>query len=130
MNDPISDLLTRIRNAVRARHARTDMPHSRLKEAIAAILKEEGYLADVTTVEKGGFKTLRLRLRYDADGRPFVSGLERVSKPGKRVYAGHDAIPRVMGGIGLTIMSTPRGMMSGSRAKKAGIGGEIVCSVW
>ena len=130
MNDPISDLLTRIRNAVRARHARTDMPHSRLKEAIAAILKEEGYLADVTTVEKAGFKTLRLRLRYDADGRPFVSGLERVSKPGKRVYAGHDAIPRVMGGIGLTIMSTPRGMMSGSRAKKAGIGGEIVCSVW
>jgi len=130
MNDPISDLLTRIRNAVRARHARTDMPHSRLKEAIAAILKEEGYLADVTTVEKAGFKTLRLRLRYDADGRPFVSGLERVSKPGKRVYAGHDAIPRVMGGIGLTIMSTPRGMMSGSRAKKAGIGGEIVCAVW
>jgi small subunit ribosomal protein S8 len=130
MNDPISDLLTRIRNAVRARHARTDMPHSRLKEAIAAILKEEGYLADVTTVEKAGFKTLRLRLRYDADGRPFVSGLERVSKPGKRVYAGHDAIPRVMGGIGLTIMSTPRGMMSGSRARKAGIGGEIVCSVW
>jgi small subunit ribosomal protein S8 len=130
MNDPISDLLTRIRNAVRARHARTDMPHSRLKEAIAAILKEEGYLADVMTVEKAGFKTLRLRLRYDADGRPFVSGLERVSKPGKRVYAGHDAIPRVMGGIGLTIMSTPRGMMSGSRARKAGIGGEIVCSVW
>jgi small subunit ribosomal protein S8 len=130
MNDPISDLLTRIRNAVRARHARTDMPHSRLKEAIAAILKEEGYLADVTTVEKAGFKTLRLRLRYDADGRPFVSGLERVSKPGKRVYTGHDAIPRVMGGIGLTIMSTPRGMMSGSRARKAGIGGEIVCSVW
>ncbi|HZN02607.1 MAG TPA: 30S ribosomal protein S8 [Candidatus Polarisedimenticolia bacterium] len=130
MNDPISDLLTRIRNAVRARHARTEMPHSRLKEAIAAILKEEGYIADVTTVEKGGFKVLRLRLRYDADGRPFVSGLERVSRQGKRVYAGHDAIPRVMGGIGLTIMSTPRGMMSGSRAKKAGIGGEIVCAVW
>ena len=130
MNDPISDLLTRIRNAVRARHARTDVPHSRLKEAIAGILKEEGYLADVSTVEKEGFKYLRLKLRYDADGRSFVSGLERVSKPGKRVYAGHGAIPRVMGGIGLTIMSTPRGMMSGSRAKKAGIGGEVVCAVW
>jgi small subunit ribosomal protein S8 len=130
MNDPISDLLTRIRNAVRARHARTDVPHSRLKESIAGILKEEGYLADVSTLEKEGFKVLRLKLRYDSDGRPFVTGLERVSRPGKRVYAGHDAIPRVMGGIGLTIMSTPRGMMSGSRAKKAGIGGEIVCAVW
>jgi len=130
MNDPISDLLTRIRNAVRARHARTDVPHSRLKESIAGILKEEGYLADVSTLEKEGFKVLRLKLRYDADGKPFVTGLERVSRPGKRVYAGHDAIPRVMGGIGLTIMSTPRGMMSGSRAKKAGIGGEIVCAVW
>jgi small subunit ribosomal protein S8 len=130
MNDPISDLLTRIRNAVRARHARTDMPHSRLKESIAGILKEEGYLADVSTLEKEGFKVLRLKLRYDSDGRPFVTGLERVSKPGKRVYAGHDAIPRVQGGIGLTIMSTPRGMMSGSRARKARIGGEIVCAVW
>jgi small subunit ribosomal protein S8 len=130
MNDPIADLLTRIRNAVRARHARTDVPHSRVKEAIAAILKDEGYLADVTTVEKGGFKVLRLRLRYDADGRPFVTGLERVSRQGKRVYAGHDSIPRVMGGIGLAIMSTPRGMMSGSRARKAGIGGEVVCAVW
>src|SRR5262245_37397609 len=130
MNDPISDMLTRIRNAVRARHARTDVPHSRLKAAIAAILKEEGYLADVASVEKAGFKFLRLKLRYDADGRSFVTGLQRVSRPGKRVYTGHDAIPRVMGGIGLAIVSTPRGMMSGSRAKKAGIGGEVVCAVW
>jgi len=130
MNDPISDMLTRIRNAVRARHARTDVPHSRLKVAIAGILKDEGYLADFSTVEKEGFKFIRLKLRYDSDGRSFVSGLQRVSRPGKRVYAGHDAIPRVMGGIGLTIMSTPRGMMTGSRAKKAGIGGEVVCAVW
>ena len=130
MNDPISDMLTRIRNAVRARHARTDVPHSRLKGAIAAILKEEGYLADITTVEKGGFKFLRLKLRYDGDGRSFVTGLERVSRPGKRVYKKHDEIPRIMGGIGLAIVSTPRGMMSGSRAKKAGIGGEVVCAVW
>jgi small subunit ribosomal protein S8 len=130
MNDPIADLLTRIRNAVRARHARTDVPHSRLKASIAAILKDEGYLADVATVEKGGFKFLRLKLRYDGDGRPLVTGLERVSRPGKRVYAGHDGIPRIMGGIGLAIVSTPRGMMSGGRARKAGIGGEVVCAVW
>jgi len=130
MNDPIADMLTRIRNAVRARHARTDVPHSRLKESIAGILKDEGYLADIATVEKGGFKFLRLKLRYDSDGRSFVTGLERVSRPGKRVYAGHDGIPRIMGGIGLAIVSTPRGMMSGSRAKKAGIGGEVVCAVW
>jgi small subunit ribosomal protein S8 len=130
MNDPISDMLTRIRNGVRARHARTDVPHSRLKASLAGILKEEGYLADVATVEKGGFKFLRLKLRYDSDGRSFVTGLERVSRPGKRVYAGHDGIPRIMGGIGLAIVSTPRGMMSGSRARKAGIGGEVVCAVW
>jgi small subunit ribosomal protein S8 len=130
MNDPIADMLTRIRNGVRARHARTDVPHSRLKESLAGILKDEGYLADVATVEKGGFKFLRLKLRYDSDGRSFVTGLERVSRPGKRVYAGHDGIPRIMGGIGLAIVSTPRGMMSGSRARKAGIGGEVVCAVW
>jgi len=130
MNDPIADMLTRIRNGVRARHARTDVPHSRLKESIAGILKDEGYLGDVATVEKGGFKFLRLKLRYDSDGRSFVTGLERVSRPGKRVYAGHDGIPRIMGGIGLAIVSTPRGMMSGSRARKAGIGGEVVCAVW
>ena len=130
MNDPIADLLTRIRNAVQARHARTDVPHSRLKMAIAAILKAEGFVADVTEIEKGGFKMMRIKLRYDADGRSFVTGLERVSRPGKRVYAGHKEIPKVMGGLGMTIVSTPRGMMSGGQAKKAGVGGEVVCAVW
>jgi small subunit ribosomal protein S8 len=81
-------------------------------------------------VEKGGFKWIRITLRYDAEGTPFVSGLERVSKPGKRVYGGHDAIPSVMGGLGLTIVSTPKGLMTGRKARKSGIGGEIVCSVW
>ena len=130
MNDPIADMLTRIRNAVRARHARTDMPHSRLKLAIAGILKEEGYIADAVTVEKGGFKVLRISLRYDSEGNAYLSGLERVSRPGKRVYAGHGEIPQVMGGIGLTILSTPKGTMSGRSARKAGVGGEILCAVW
>ena len=130
MNDPISDMLTRIRNAVRARHARTDIPHSHLKLAIAGILKEEGYISDAVTVEKGGFKVIRVALRYDSEGNAFVSGLERVSRPGKRVYAGHDEIPQVMGGLGVAILSTPKGMMSGRSARKAGVGGEILCAVW
>jgi small subunit ribosomal protein S8 len=130
MNDPIADMLTRIRNAVRARHARTDIPHSRLKSALAGILKAEGYIADAVTVEKGGFKVLRIALRYDSEGHAYLSGLERVSRPGKRVYAGHDEIPQIMGGLGLTILSTPKGMMSGRSARKAGVGGEILCAVW
>jgi small subunit ribosomal protein S8 len=130
MNDPIADMLTRIRNAVRARHARTDIPHSRLKLAIAGILKEEGYIADAVIVEKGGFKAIRVALRYDSEGHAYLSGLERVSRPGKRVYAGHDEIPQVMGGLGLAIVSTPKGMMSGRSARKAGVGGEVLCAVW
>lgn len=130
MNDPISDMLTRIRNAVGARHARTDIPHSRMKLAIAGLLKEEGFIADVATVEKNGFKWLRVTLRYDADGNPFVSGIERVSKPGKRVYSRHEEIPAMMGGLGVTIISTPKGLMTGRQARKTRIGGEIVCSVW
>lgn len=130
MNDPIGDMLTRIRNAVRARHARTDIPHSRLKLAIAGILKEEGYIAGAAVVEKDGFKVIRVTLRYDSEGTAFLSGLERVSRPGKRVYAGHAEIPQVMGGLGLTILSTPKGMMSGRSARKARLGGEILCAVW
>jgi len=130
MNDPISDMLTRIRNAVGARHARTDIPHSGMKLAIAGILKEEGYVADAAVVEKGGFKWIRVTLRYDAEGAPFVTGIERVSKPGKRVYSGHGGIPAVMGGMGMTIVSTPKGLMTGRKARKTGIGGELVCTVW
>jgi len=130
MNDPISDLLTRIRNAVGARHRRTDIPHSKMKLAIASILKDEGYVADVATIEKGGFKWIRVTLRYDGDGRSYLSGIERVSRQGKRVYTGHQEIPKVLGGLGVTIVSTPKGMMSGRKARKAGVGGEIVCSVW
>src|SRR5262245_1306397 len=128
MNDPISDLLTRIRNAVRARHARTDVPHSRMKMAVAGILKAEGYVGDIAVVEKGGFKVMRIALRYDAEGNSYLSGIERVSRPGKRVYAGHDEIPKVMGGMGLTIVSTPKGVMTGREARKSRVGGEVVCS--
>jgi small subunit ribosomal protein S8 len=123
-------MLTRIRNAVRARHARTDIPHSGMKVAIADILKKEGFIGDAAVFEKGGFKWIRVTLRYDSEGAPFVTGIERVSKPGKRVYSGHDEIPQVLGGLGLTIISTPKGLMSGRQAKKAGVGGEVVCTVW
>ena len=130
MSDPISDMLTRIRNGVLARHPRVEMPHSKMKQAIAAILKDEGYIAEVAAVEKGGFKRLRITLRYDAEGNSYLSGISRVSKQGKRVYCGHDEMPQVLGGLGVTIVSTPKGMMSGRKAKKSRIGGEVVCSVW
>jgi small subunit ribosomal protein S8 len=130
MTDPIADMLTRIRNAVRAGHPRVDIPHSTLKVAIASLLKSEGYIGGVTEVEKGKFKVLRLRLRYDDEGTSLISGIEAVSRPGRRIYAGHTKIPQVMGGIGLTILSTPRGLMSGDAARKARVGGEILCSVW
>jgi small subunit ribosomal protein S8 len=130
MNDPIADMLTRIRNASSAGHKRVDVPHSRLKEAMAGILKSEGYVEDTTIIEKGKFRFLRIRLRYDDEGISFITGLSRVSRPGKRVYTGHKDVPRVMGGLGLSILSTPRGLMSGRDARKSGVGGEILCSIW
>jgi small subunit ribosomal protein S8 len=130
MNDPIADMLTRIRNAVIAGHPRVDMPHSKMKLAMAEILKREGYVSDVETIQKGRFPSLRVTLRYDEDGQAFISGLSMVSRPGKRVYAGHAEIPKVMGDLGVSIVSTSRGLMSGRQARKAGVGGEIICSVW
>lgn len=130
MNDPIADMLTRIRNASSAGHKRVDVPHSRIKEAMAGILKSEGYIDDSKTVEKGEFRFLRIRLRYDDEGVSFITGLSRVSRPGKRVYTGYKEVPRVMGGLGVTILSTPRGLMSGRDARKNGVGGEILCSIW
>ncbi len=130
MNDPIADMLTRIRNASNAGHKRVDVPHSRLKEAIAGILKSEGYVEDTTIVEKGKFRFIRIRLRYDEEGVSLITGLACVSRQGKRVYAGHKDIPRVMGGLGVSIISTSRGLMSGRDARKGGVGGEILCSIW
>ena len=130
MTDPISDMLTRIRNAVRARHPRVEIPHSNMKLAIAGILRDEGYVAAIATVEKGKFKQIRITLRYDREGDPLLSGIEMVSRPGRRIYTGSSEIPPVMGGLGLSILSTPKGLLSGRNARKAGVGGEIVCNVW
>jgi small subunit ribosomal protein S8 len=130
MTDPISDMLTRIRNAVRSRHPRVDIPHSSMKLAIASILKDEGYVAGVATIEKGRFKAIRIGLRYDDEGIPILSGIQMVSRPGRRIYTGSGEIPPVMGGLGVSILSTPKGVLSGRDARKAGVGGEIVCNVW
>jgi small subunit ribosomal protein S8 len=130
INDPIADLLTRIRNAVRSRHPRLEVPNSALKSAIVKILVREGYLGDAEVVEKGKFKSLRITLRYDEEGEPFIAGISMVSRPGKRVYAGHSEIPQVMGGLGMSILSTPKGVLSARDAQKSRVGGEILCNVW
>lgn len=130
MVDPIADMLTRVRNAVRAGHPRVEIPHSRHKLAIAQILKREGYVGEVSEIAKEKFKAIRIVLRYDDEGKGYLSGVTMISKPGKRVYAGHQEIPLVMGGLGVSILSTPRGVMSGTEARKARVGGEILCNVW
>ncbi|UYN89802.1 MAG: 30S ribosomal protein S8 [Anaerolineales bacterium] len=133
MTDPISDMLTRIRNGVMAGHALVGMPSSRLKAAIAGILKEEGFIEDFEIVEDGPFKVLRIQLKYVGERRerrPVISGLERVSSPGRRIYAKRSEIPWVLSGLGTAILSTPKGVMSGRRARQMGVGGEILCKVW
>jgi len=129
-NDPITDLLNRLRNAMRAGHDRVDMPASRLKEDLVKVLAEEGYIASYRRVEEKGRPLLRVGLKYDADGEPVVSGLERVSRPGRRVYARAREIPEVLGGLGTSIVSTSRGIVSGRKARESRLGGEILCNVW
>jgi small subunit ribosomal protein S8 len=128
MTDPISDMLTRIRNAAHASLPEVTMPHSKMKESIAHILKKEGYITDVQ-VEGAKKKTLKLRLKY-AGRQPVIAGLRRVSTPGLRRYAGSTEIPRVLGGLGTAIVSTSEGMMTGQQARRKNIGGEVVCYVW
>lgn len=131
ITDPISDMLTRIRNATRAKHTRVDLPASKLKVEIARILKEEGYISSLKVVEDGKVKkTLRLTLRYTPDKKSVISSLRRISKPGCRVYVGKTAIRPILGGMGTSILTTPRGVMTGQAARKAGLGGEILCEVW
>jgi small subunit ribosomal protein S8 len=131
MTDPISDLLTRIRNAAKARHARVDVPASKLKTEIARILKEEGYIQTYKLVEESKTrKSLRVFLKYTQDRRSVITDLKRVSRPGHRRYVGSSEIRSVIGGIGTSILSTPRGVMSGRAARKANVGGEILCEVW
>src|ERR687893_1099231 len=128
--DPISDMLTRIRNANKAMHDSTSMPTSRLKEEIARLLKEEGYIRDYR-VEKGeSFDTLVVELKFGRNRERVITDLKRVSKPGRRVYAKKDRLPRVLGGMGTAILSTSSGLVTGRRAQELGVGGEVVCFIW
>lgn len=128
--DPIADMLTRIRNAARSKHPRVDLPSSKLKVEIARILKDEGYLANFKVVEEKGKKTLRVFLRYTPDRRSVITDLKRVSRPGSRRYVGKVGIRPVVGGMGISILSTPRGLMTGQSARKEGVGGELLCEIW
>jgi small subunit ribosomal protein S8 len=130
MTDPIADLLTRIRNGLQARHPTVDVPASRLKLAIVKILTDEGYVDGFETFEEGPRNVIRIRLKYSPSGGRVVTGLERVSRPGLRVYCGRDEIPKVLGGLGINILSTPKGILTGSASRKAGVGGEILCNIW
>ena len=128
--DPITDLLNRLRNAMRAGHDRADIPASRVKENLLKVLAEEGYVASYRRVEEKGRPLLRVGLKYDPDGEPVVNGFERVSRPGRRVYAPAKEIPEVLGGLGISIVSTSRGILTGKQAREAKLGGEILCNVW
>jgi small subunit ribosomal protein S8 len=130
VTDPIADMLTRIRNAVSARHRELTLPSSRVKREIARILTEEGFIDGFSTSQEGVQEMLHLRLKYVEGRTPVVSGLKRISKPGLRVYARKTEIPRVLGGLGMAILSTSRGIMTGSQARKLNLGGEVLCYVW
>lgn len=130
ITDPIADMLTRIRNATQARHASVEVPFSKMKLAIAKILEQEGYIGAFDIREQGPAKSLRLQLKYDAERRPAVTGLRRVSRPGLRIYSGMDDMPRVLGGIGTVVVSTNRGIMTGREARRRHLGGELIAEIW
>ena len=130
VSDPIADMLTRIRNASRARHREVLVPASRTKREIARILREEGFVEDVSEERDGPRSVLRISLKYVGGKAPVISGLKRISKPGLRVYAGKTDIPRVLGGLGIVIVSTSQGIMTGAQARKAQLGGEVLAYVW
>lgn len=130
MTDPIADMLTRIRNSLMAGHERVTMPSSRVKCEIARILREEGFISDFAQEEDDKQGLLHLQLKYGPHGERVISGLERVSKPGRRVYVGAQEIPDVLGGMGVTILSTSRGILDGRSARRIGVGGEWICNVW
>ncbi len=130
LTDPVADMLTRIRNANLALHDQVAMPGSKLKADIARVLEQEGYIAGYELAREGDRQELTVRLRYDRDRRRVISGIKRVSKPGRRIYADKDNLPRVLGGMGVAIVSTSQGVLSGQEARKRGIGGEVLCTVW
>ncbi len=128
LSDPIADMLTRIRNAAQAKHTNVRVPVSKIKLEIAKILHEEGYIRGFQLVGKG--RDVRIRLKYDDHREPIIQGLKRVSKPGRRVYAGKEELPRVLGGLGVSIVSTSQGVMTAKEARKRGIGGEVIGHIW
>jgi small subunit ribosomal protein S8 len=130
MTDPIADMLTRIRNGLMARQEKVDVPASKLKAEIARILKEEGFIQNYKKIEDKKQSVLRIFLRRGTEGAEVVLGLERVSKPGRRIYVNKDEIPKVQGGLGINILSTSRGIMTGRQALREGVGGELLCNVW
>ena len=130
MTDPIADFLTRIRNAARAKHNRVEIPASRVKGEIAKILLHQGYVKDVKLVDDEKQGLLRVYLKYDTENAPAIEGLKRVSKPGRRVDVKREDIPRVMGGYGIAVLSTSRGILTGTEARKEGVGGEFLCQIW
>jgi small subunit ribosomal protein S8 len=130
MTDPIADMLTRIRNAVQARHDSVEMPCSNIKVAIAKVLTDEGFVKGYQVLEDRPFKMLRVDLQYTGKREPVLTGIRRISKPGLRVYTKATNIPRVYGGLGLAVVSTPKGVMSGQQARRLKLGGEVICHVW
>ncbi len=130
MTDPIADMLTRTRNAITAKHKQVTMPSSNTKMALARILKDEGFIRGYDVADTKPQATLRLHLKYDEERKPIITDLQRVSKPGRRVYTSRHDIPWVRSGLGVTVMSTPKGVMTGREARRAGVGGEVVAYIW
>lgn len=130
MTDPIADMLTRIRNAQRASHELVNIPSSKLKINVAKVLKSEGYVKNFRIISDGQHRFIRIFLKYDKEGDAVIEGIKRVSKPGCRVYAGSDEVPKVLNGYGINILSTSKGLMTDNEAKKMRVGGEILCAVW
>ena len=132
MTDPIADMLTRIRNGITSHHDRVEMPSSKLKVEVAKILKSEGFISNFKVTQEDGKPqaSLRIYLKYSDNGEPVIHGIERISRPGRRVYRGKEEIPKVLGGLGLAIVSTSRGVLSGDEAARTGVGGEVLCQVW
>ncbi|HIE12479.1 MAG TPA: 30S ribosomal protein S8 [Desulfotomaculum sp.] len=130
MTDPVADFLTRMRNANMIYHSTVEIPASKLKKSLAAILKEEGFIRDYEVIDDGKQGIIRIYLKYGANRERVITGLKRISKPGLRVYARKDQVPRVLGGLGLAILSTSKGIMTDKQARKLGLGGEVICYVW
>jgi small subunit ribosomal protein S8 len=130
MTDPIADMLTRVRNALKAKHVKINIPASKMKLEIAKILKEEGYIENFKLIEDGKQGVLEVSLKYTKDGLPAISGLKRISRPGRRIYCDKSDIPDVLGGYGIAILSTSQGIMTGKQSRTKGIGGEMLCSIW